>query len=79
MIDAARHALSDLGEVSNEELAAHLQKAYGLSVRPNIIPVLKAAVRDKANLEAWRRRAQERAKPAPTPAEVTPSQAPVGS
>jgi hypothetical protein len=78
MVDAARRALAELGDVSNEELAAHLQKAYGLSVRPNIIPVLKAAVRDKENLEAWRRRAQAGAKPAPPPAEATPSQAPVG-
>jgi hypothetical protein len=59
MIDAVRLALAELGEVPNEELAAHVKKAYSLTVRPNFIPVLRAAVRDKENLEAWRRRAQQ--------------------
>lgn len=72
MVDAVRHALAELGEVSNEDLAAHLQKAYSLTVRPNFIPVLRAAVRDKENLEAWRRRAEERAEPAPTAVEAVP-------
>jgi hypothetical protein len=58
LVDAVRLALAELGEVSNEQLAAHVQNTYGLTVRPNIMPVLKAAVRDKENLEAWRRRAQ---------------------
>ena len=33
MIDAVRGALKELGEVSNEELAAHVQQAYGVVVR----------------------------------------------
>jgi hypothetical protein len=59
MVDAVRLALAELGEVSNEELVAHLRQAYGLTVRPNFLPVLRAAVRDKENLEAWRRRASQ--------------------
>jgi hypothetical protein len=75
MVDAVRLALEELGEASHEELVAHVKKAYGLSVRPNIVPVLKAAVRDKENLEAWRRRALERAEPAREgPVRVTPVQ-----
>jgi hypothetical protein len=61
MVEAVRRALAELGEVSNEELAAHVQDAFGVTIRPNFIPVLKAAVRDKENLEAWKRRAWEAA------------------
>ncbi len=59
MVDAVRRALAELGEVSNEELAAHVKNAYGLAVRLNFVPVLRAVVRDKENLEARRRRAQQ--------------------
>ena len=59
MLEAVRRALAELGEVSNEELAAYVQRTFGMIIRPNFVPVLKAAVRDKENLEAWRRRAAE--------------------
>jgi hypothetical protein len=64
MVDAVRRALKELGDVSNEELAAHLHHAYGVVVTPNFVPVLRAMVKDKENLEARRRRAQEQAEPA---------------
>ncbi len=57
MVEAVRRAVAEVGEVSNEELAAHIQAAYGLTIRPNFIPVAKAAAKDKDNPEAWRRRA----------------------
>ena len=59
MVEAVRRALVEVGAVANEELAAYVKKAYGVAIRPNFIPVLKAAVQDKANLEAWKRRAAE--------------------
>ena len=66
MVDAVRVALKELGEVSDEDLVAHVRQAFGLRLRANFIPVLRAAVKDKENLEAWRRRAEERAKSAPS-------------
>jgi hypothetical protein len=59
MVEAVRLALAEVGEVSHEELAAHVQKAFGISIRPNFVPIVRAAVKDKENLEAWRRRAEE--------------------
>jgi hypothetical protein len=61
MVEAARHALAELGDVSNEELAAFVAKTYGLTIRAGIMPVVRAAVKDKENLEARRRRAAEAA------------------
>ena len=66
MVEAVRLALAEVGEVSNEELATYVKDAYGVAIRPNFIPVLKAAVQDKANLEAWKRRAAEATGPNPT-------------
>ena len=66
MVEAVRRTLVEVGDVSNEELAAHVKDAYGVVIRPNFIPVLKAAVQDKANLEAWKRRAAEATGPNPT-------------
>jgi hypothetical protein len=68
MVEAVRRAIAEVGEVSNEELAAHIQTAYGLMIRPNFIPVAKAAAKDQENLEAWRRRAA----PAPAPCDPPP-------
>jgi hypothetical protein len=47
--------------VSNEELAAFVAKAYGVTIRPGVVPVVRAAVKDKENLEARKRRAAEAA------------------
>jgi hypothetical protein len=52
MVEAVRRALADVGEVSHEELAAHVQKAFGLTIRPSFMPVVRAAVKDRENLEA---------------------------
>jgi hypothetical protein len=57
MVEAVRRALTEVGEVSN---------AYGVTIRANFIPVIKAAVRDKENPEARWRRAPEAAGPSPT-------------
>jgi len=63
MVEAIRLALAEVGDVSNEELATHVKNAYGVVIRPNFIPVIKAAVKDKETLEAWKRRAAEAAGP----------------
>jgi hypothetical protein len=45
--EALRRALAELGDVSAEELAAFVQKNYGVTVRPQFVPVLKATLKDK--------------------------------
>jgi hypothetical protein len=59
MVEAVRLALADVGEDSHKELATYVQKAYGLMIRPSFMPVVGAAMKDKENLEAWRRCAEE--------------------
>ena len=59
--EALRLAMMELGDISAEELAAHIGTKYGLTVRPEFVPVLKATLKDKENLAEWRRRSQEAA------------------
>jgi hypothetical protein len=56
--EAFRLALAELGDVSAEELAAFMRKNYGVRVRPQFVPVLKATLKDKENLAEWRRKSQ---------------------
>jgi hypothetical protein len=58
-VEAVRLALAEIGDASNEAIAGHVLKVHGLDIRPAFVPVLKASVRDKENLEAWKRRAAE--------------------
>ena len=61
MVEAFRQALSSLGDVSNEELAAYIKTTFGITIRLNFLPVMRAAVKDKENLELWRKRFAEAA------------------
>jgi hypothetical protein len=45
--EALRRALADLGNVSAKELAAHRHKTYGVNVRPQFVPILKATFGDR--------------------------------
>ncbi len=54
--EALRRAMAELGDVSAEELAAFVRRAYGVTVRPQFVPVLKATLKDKENLAEWRRK-----------------------
>jgi hypothetical protein len=63
-LEAVRRALRELGDGSNEEVAAFIEKAYGVAARPPVIPVLKATLRDKEML-AQRRPQGTAAAPAP--------------
>jgi hypothetical protein len=56
--EALRRAMAELGDVSAEELAAFMQRSYGVQVRPQFVPVLKATLKDKENLAEWRRKSQ---------------------
>ena len=57
--EALRLALRELGDASAEELAAYIGANYGITVKPQFVPVLKATVRDKEVLAERRRKSQE--------------------
>jgi hypothetical protein len=73
--EALRRAMAELGDVSAEELVAHIRTNYGVTVRPQFVPVLKATLKDKENLAEWRRKSQEAAAQAVA---ATEGQAPAG-
>ena len=45
--EAVRRAMVELGDVSAEELAAFIGTKYGVTVRPQFVPVLKATLRTR--------------------------------
>jgi hypothetical protein len=57
--EALRLALRELGDASAEELAAYIGANYGITVKPQFVPVLKATVMDKEVLAERRRKSQE--------------------
>jgi hypothetical protein len=66
--ESLQRAMKELGDAPAEELAAFMQKNYGVSVQPQFVPILKAMLRDKENLAEWRRKsaaAAQASKPAP--------------
>ena len=69
-VEAVRRALAELGDVSAEELAAYIRTKYGVTVRPQFVPVLKAMLRDQEILAEWRRKSQEAAAQGNGPASV---------
>jgi hypothetical protein len=67
--EALRLAMTELGDASAEELAAHIRARYGVTVRPHFVPVLKATLKDKEILAEWRRRSQGAARANSLPSE----------
>jgi hypothetical protein len=70
--EAVRLALAEIGEAPSADLAAFIEQRYGVRIDPNFIPIYKASVRDKKELE--QARAKARAKVVSQPAD-SPSQA----
>lgn len=68
-VEAVRLALVQLGDVSAEELTAYLSREYGIQIEPRFVPLFKATVRDRANLEQTRRIAR----PAEPGSELVPA------
>ncbi len=54
-VEALRRALTELGDASADELAAHIGRRYGLTVDPRFVPVLKATLKDKEMLATRKR------------------------
>lgn len=58
-VEVVRCALREVGEVSHQDLADFIKEKYGVVVKPQIVPILKATIMDEEILAGWRRRAQE--------------------
>jgi hypothetical protein len=56
-LEALQRAMTELGDASAEELAAHIGANYGVTVKPQFVPILKATLKDKAILAERRRKA----------------------
>jgi hypothetical protein len=71
--EALRRALLELGDAPADELAAFMQRTYGVTVRPQFVPVLKAILKDKEILAERRRESQAAAQAShPAPVEGQP-------
>jgi hypothetical protein len=57
--EAMRQALAELGDAPNAELAAFLERRFGLRIDARFVPVLKASARGLEQLERARRAAKE--------------------
>lgn len=66
-VEAVRRALAELGDVSAEGLASFIRANYGVTVRPQIVPVLKAMLKDEELLAEWGRKSQAAAPMTPPP------------
>lgn len=49
-VDAVRQALLELGDVSAEQLAAHVEQRHGLRTEPRYIPLFLATIKDRDRL-----------------------------
>jgi hypothetical protein len=45
--EAVRLALAELGDAPAANLAAFIEQRYGVRIDPRLIPIFRAAVRDK--------------------------------
>ena len=57
-VEAVHRALIELGNVSHQALADFIKANYGVVVRPKIVPILKATIKDEEILAEWGRKAQ---------------------
>jgi hypothetical protein len=53
-LEAVRLALAELGDAPAAELAAFVRARYGVEVQPGLIPVSRATLRDREQLERAR-------------------------
>jgi hypothetical protein len=60
-VEAIRQVLAEHGDMPVGELVAMLKARFGLEVKPTLVPVIRATLRDQEMLAAARqRRAAER-------------------
>ena len=66
-IEAVRLALAELGDVTAEELVAFVKVRYSVAVQTNIVPIIKATLRDKERMEMARQKRATVAVTVPVP------------
>jgi hypothetical protein len=57
-VDAVRRALREVGDVSHQEVAEIIKEKYGVVIRPQVVPILKATIKDEEMLAEWHRKSQ---------------------
>jgi hypothetical protein len=55
-VDMMREAMKKLGDAPAEALAGYIESNYGVKIEPKFVPILKASVREREMLEAFRQR-----------------------
>jgi hypothetical protein len=58
-LEAVRRALEQLGEATPQEIAAWVERHHGLKLRPQVVPILRASLREQEHLAKMRRLARE--------------------
>jgi hypothetical protein len=49
-MEAFQLALAEVGDISAEQLSAHVARKFGITIEPKFIPFFRASVRDLENL-----------------------------
>ena len=70
-VDMMREVMKELGDAPAEALAGYIENKHGVKIDPKFVPILKASVRERELLDAFRQTMKERTvegTDAPTPA-----------
>lgn len=57
-LEMVRLALLEIGDVPAPELAAHIERQHGVRIDPKFLPIFKASLRNKVQLELVRQAAR---------------------
>jgi hypothetical protein len=57
-LEMVQQAMAVRGEATSEEIATFIERWHGVKIEPKFIPVYKASIKDKLQLEEKRRAAQ---------------------
>jgi hypothetical protein len=58
-VDMMRKAMKELGDAPAEALAGYIENKNGVKIDPKFVPILKASVRERELLEAFRQKMKE--------------------
>jgi hypothetical protein len=61
MEEAVRRTLAEIGEAPAPEVAAFVERRYGVKLDPKLLPVIRATLRSRQQLEEARARARAKA------------------
>lgn len=57
-LELVKSARRELGDVSAQELSSFIEQQHGVKIKPKVIPIFKASIRDKERLEVARHTAR---------------------